>query len=166
MRPRKRLTQGDGTRSWANGSCENRRFDDASLVTANETRISQLRSALNATAAAGDLAAYQQHQAEYIKALSARSPEQVHRLNAQHLAAVEFAAALGDHGLRYVPAAWLETDTGRAVAWRTSRPGADNGGCAERGMMKLATARAGFNASTATNSQQRDERHVAIGDAK
>jgi len=60
-----------------------------------------------------------------IKEMNARSPEQIQRLNQQHLAAVERAAALGDHGLRHVPAAWLETETGRAVAWRTSRPVAD-----------------------------------------
>jgi len=101
--------------------------NDASLGTeeANETRISHLRAAMDAAAAAGDVATYKRHQAEYIQALSARSPEQIHRLNEQHLAAVERAVALGDHGLRYVPAVWLETDTGRAVAWRTSRPVAD-----------------------------------------
>lgn len=87
-----------------------------------EQRIAEIRVAMDAAAAAGDLATYKQHQAEYTRALSARSPEQIHRLDEQHLAAVERAAALGDHGLRYVPAAWLESDTGRAVAWRTSRP--------------------------------------------
>ncbi len=98
--------------------------DSASLGTeeANETRISHLRAAMDAAAAAGDVATYKQHQAEYIQALSARSPEQIHRLNEQHLAAVERAVALGDEGLRYVPAAWLESATGQAVAWRTSRP--------------------------------------------
>ncbi len=98
--------------------------DSASLGTeeANEAIIRELRTAMDAAAAAGDVATYKQHQAEYIQALSARSPEQIQRLNEQHLAAVERAAALGDHGLRYVPAAWLETESGRAVAWRTSRP--------------------------------------------
>ena len=93
--------------------------------TANEARISELRSAMDAAAAAGDVDAYKQRQAEYIQALRARSPEQIHRLKEQHLAAVERVTALGDQGLRYVPAAWLETETGRAVAWRTSRPVAD-----------------------------------------
>jgi hypothetical protein len=116
--------------------------NDSSLGTkeASETRISQLRAAMSAAAAAGDLATYQQHQAEHLKALSDRSPEQVHRLDAQHLAVVERAAELGDQGLRYVSAAWLETDAGRAVAWRNSRPVA--------------------------NDLHRDERRLAIGGAE
>lgn len=100
-------------------------LNGASLGAANETRISQLRAAVDAAAAAGDLATYKQHQADHLKALSARSPEQVHRLDAQHLGAVERAAELGDHGPRDLPAARLEKDASRAVAWRTSRPVAD-----------------------------------------
>lgn len=111
---------GQGIHQQTQQGCSN----DALLGTeeANEACIRGLRTAMDAAAAAGDVATYKQHQGEYIQALSARSPEQIQRLNEQHLAAVERAAALGDHGLRYVPAAWLETDTGRAVAWRTSRP--------------------------------------------
>lgn len=51
--------------------------------------VGQLRAALAVAAAVVDVATYQLHQAEYIKALSARSPEQICRLNAQHLAAVD-----------------------------------------------------------------------------
>lgn len=105
-------------------STEQGSSDSASLGTeeANEARIRELRAGMDAAAAAGDVATYKQHQTEYIQALSAGSPEQIHRLNKQHLAAVERMVALGDNGQRYVPASWLESDTGRAVAWRTSRP--------------------------------------------
>lgn len=98
--------------------------NDASLGTqeASETRINQLLAAMDAAASAGDLQAYKARLYEYTDALRARSPELTQSLNEQHLAAVERAVALGDQGLRYVPAAWLESATGQAVAWRTSRP--------------------------------------------
>lgn len=120
------LSQGE-TGQGIHQQTQTRCSNDASLGTneANEALIRELRAAMDVSAASGDVAAYKQHQAEYIQALRDRSPEQIQRLNEQHLAAVERAAALGDHGLRFVPAAWLETDTGRSVAWRTSRPVAD-----------------------------------------
>jgi len=86
-----------------------------------EQRIAEIRVAMDAAAAAGDLAIYKQHQAEYAKALSARSPEQIHRLNEQHLAAVERAVALGDYGFHFVPSAWLVPKAGRAAAWDEGR---------------------------------------------
>lgn len=114
---------GDATK----GSQQTPQPDDSLLATeeANEARTSELRSAMDAAAAAGDVATYKQHQAEYTKALAARNPERIHQLNEQHLAALERAVALGVDGLRCVPAARLESATGRAVAWRTSRPVAD-----------------------------------------
>lgn len=127
MRPKENALSQGGTGQGIHQQTQPECRDDALLGTqdAIEARIRELRAAMDAAAAAGDVATYKQHQAEYTKALSARSPEQIHLLNEQHLAAVERAAALGDHGLCYVPAAWLESDTGRAVAWRTSRPVAD-----------------------------------------
>jgi hypothetical protein len=95
-------------------------LNHASLAT--ETRIRELGALMDAAAKAGDLDAYKVHQAERAEALKSRSPEQAQRLNELHLAAVERAALLGDHGLRFVPVEWLETETGRAVAWSTSRP--------------------------------------------
>lgn len=87
-----------------------------------EVQIKAHGAAMDAAALVQDLATYRQHLTAYVDACAARSPEQIHRLSEKHLAAVELAVALSDHGLRLVPAAWLESDAGCAVKWRSSRP--------------------------------------------
>lgn len=115
------VAAGQGTQQVQQIRCQHTSFG---TQTANNARIRELRRRLDAAAKAGDVAVYKLLQAEYTKALAARSLEQVHTLNERHRAAVEHAVALGDHGLRYVPAAWLSSDAGRSVAWSASRPAA------------------------------------------
>lgn len=83
---------------------------------ANEDHIAKLRTAMDAAAAVGDVAAYKKHHAEYAEALKARSAEQTHQLNERHLAAVERSVAMADYGLRQVPARWLKPRHNTRVA--------------------------------------------------
>ena len=125
MRPSKKNARGQG--GTGQGIQEQSQRGDAEcglLGTdeANESRISELQVAMDAAIKAGDMATFKGLFAQWNFARAARSPEHLHRLDEKHRTAVELAVALGDHGLRLVPAAWLESETGRAMAWRTSRP--------------------------------------------
>lgn len=82
----------------------------------SEIRIAELRLALDAAAATGDLAVYKVLLAEHAQALTARNPEQTHQLNQLHLAEVERTVAMADHGLRQVPARWLKPRHNTRVA--------------------------------------------------
>lgn len=127
MRPKRKIARGQIGTGQGNQHHTQGQLNHASLGTddAGEARICSLRAVLDAAAVDGDLVTYKQRLAEYQMALSARSPEQASRLDAQHLAAVERAVALSDHGQRLTPTTWLTTGGSRTVAWCSSLPGAD-----------------------------------------
>jgi hypothetical protein len=114
-----RVASGQGTQV----SHEVRRQNTAlGSQAANEARIRGLVEQMGEAAKANDLIRYKALQAELAQAKTLRSADLMQHLDAQHLAAVECAAKLGNHRLRCVPSVWFETDTGRPVAWCTSRP--------------------------------------------
>lgn len=86
--------------SWSEGSQQTARkqgetdFGALGTQQANETRISQMRTALDATPQPVELATYPQHQSECIKALRARSPEQIDQ---KTLATLKARAALAGY---------------------------------------------------------------------
>ncbi len=122
MRPSKKNARGQGGTGQGiqeqsqRGDAEFGLLGTSAADDALEVQIKAHGAAMDAAALVQDLATYRRHLTAYVDACAERSPEQIRRLNEKHLAAVELAVALSDHGLRLVPAA------GRAVKWHSSRP--------------------------------------------
>lgn len=118
---------GQGTHQQTQPECSN----DASLGTqeANEARIKELSAAMNAAAAAGDLATFKTLNVEWEAARALRSHAVLDRLNAEKLAEFERIQTLNQHGYWLIPksAAPTQHQTGIKFVDEIKIPGLASG---------------------------------------